>query len=113
MPGLEHGFIRGIAEGVIGYTIGYLCYTSIDSIITSIAPMLEPGALLFATAFKLTLLIAPLQLIAKMKYWSTGYLLGFLAGVLATTKLGLYSTFEIFLYTITGLMIVFRRKIGP
>jgi len=105
MPGPEYGLIRGIVGGITGY----LCYILIDSITTSIAPMLGPDALLFTIAFKLLLLIAPLQLAAKMEYWSTGYLIGFLAGVLAMTKLGLYSTLEAFLYLITGSLIIFKR----
>lgn len=106
------GSIYGLIRGIMGGFMGYFYYVLIHYTITSTTPILGPNALLLTTAFKLILLAAPLQLIAKMKYWSTGYLAGFLFGVLTVTKLGLYSMLEAFLYLTIGTLIIFRRAAG-
>jgi|Deesub1362A_J573_1020465.scaffolds.fasta_scaffold00653_10 hypothetical protein len=97
MPGLEHGFKRAVTGIVAGFAV--------SAIFKEIATLYgyHPFLLIFFTLS----IVAIIDLLSKMTYWSLYYLIGWLLGLIL---LGfLLSWWEFAIYFFIGLFILFKK----
>ncbi len=100
VPNLEHGCERAIREAGIGIVSGILLNAFISS-------GLIPSS--YITLFKLIIILTILSLIMAMPYWGTGYIIGWLLGMLIMAETGLISTFDIIIYTVIPFVLLILR----
>lgn len=102
MPGPEHGCVRAISETVGGIISGTLLNAFISN-------GLIPSH--YIALFKLISLLTIISLIIAMPYWGTGYMIGWLLGIIIMAKSGLISAFDALIYIVIPLVILIVRMI--
>jgi len=100
MYGFEYGYRRAIAE-IFG---GIVTSALVDALLLS--GIITPSLILY---IKLLNMISLVTLILAMPYWGTGYLIGWLFGLLLMARSGLVNIIELIIYTIIPVAVLLIR----
>jgi hypothetical protein len=105
MPSWEHGITRAIRDAIIGIII----FISISAIANILIQKLNYSRTLLPLVFKLITIVAVLEILSKIKFWSTNYIFGYLIGTLIIWSIGLLNVSEVLLYMTAGIICIIRR----
>jgi len=102
MPSVEYGFQRAIYEIVTGFILSLILNIFASN------GLLSPSWIHY---FQLLNLLLTIALISAMPYWGTGYLIGWLFGLIIMAKVGLVGFQDFLVYFIIPVIIMVRRII--
>jgi len=100
MRSLEYGYKRAISEIVSGAIISIVISTLVQS------GLLDKSLIIY---FKVLNFLALIGLIMVVPYWGTGYLLGWLFGLLVMAQSGLVNIFDFIIYFGIPLVVLIIR----
>jgi hypothetical protein len=101
-------FKAGFKASLKGAFVGVIL-----SVVFSTIKQLTPTYTVFVDLFLLLNLVGSVLLITKLKYWGSGYLVGYLFAIWVMNYFGLIETWLVMLYAVVGvayIIIRFSRK---